>query len=97
MAQPATSLLLAVVLLGASCAALPPQSLTAKNTAEAETCYKRGGALFYKSEFDQAIKEFGNAIRLNPKNPKYFYCRVLPMSICASWTKPLRSKTGPSN
>ena len=75
MAQPATSLLLAVVLLGASCAALPPQSLTAKNTVEAETCYKRGGALFYKSELDQAIKEFGNAIRLNPKNPKYFYFR----------------------
>ena len=75
MAQTATSLLLAVVLLGASCAALPPQSLPAKDAAEAEACYKRGGAHFYKSEFDQAIREFGNAIRLNPCNPKYYYFR----------------------
>ena len=75
IAQPATNLLLAVVLLSAPCAALPPQSLPTKDAAEAEACYKRAGPHFYKSEFDQAIKEFGNAIRLDSKNPKYFYFR----------------------
>lgn len=43
--------------------------------AKAEASYKRGGAHFYKSEIDQAIKEFSDAIRLDPKNPNYYYFR----------------------
>ncbi|HIL25493.1 MAG TPA: tetratricopeptide repeat protein [Verrucomicrobia bacterium] len=75
LTQPATALLLAILLLGASCAALFPRATSPEDKAKAEASYKRGGAHFYKSEFDQAIKEFSDAIRLDPKNRNYCFFR----------------------
>ena len=62
-------------MLGASCAALFPRTSSPEDKAKAEASYKRDGAHFFKSEFDQAIKEFSDAIRLDPKNPSYYYFR----------------------
>ena len=55
---------------------LTSMALSCSNRGEAENSYNRGVAYFNKGEYDQAIADCTEAIRLHPQNPSFYLSRA---------------------
>ena len=86
----------AVILAAIILLALQTHAIAADPEPDAVTYISRGDAWLDKKEYDKAITNYGEAIRLDPNNPWAYINRVPPGSTRRTTTKPSPITTRPS-